>query len=196
MHIGLKIKALRNDKLLTQAQLAELSGLSTRTIRRLESSENVHNATLLAVLDALDTDLNELEKTFKENSTTENTVAKNSNETLLLRITSGKELSRIIENVHQYGYDYYDCHTERELKIIQEFLTITTDVGDLWGMLELGERFELENELSKQIKLLEANDFWIFGARKTEKAGNVTTAVLVIYSKDNPLIQKINLEEV
>ncbi|NTZ19181.1 XRE family transcriptional regulator [Paenibacillus sp. JMULE4] len=53
MHIGLKIKQLRKLKLLTQAQLAEISGVSERTIRRLELTGVAESTTVKLVLTAL-----------------------------------------------------------------------------------------------------------------------------------------------
>ncbi|RFA32316.1 hypothetical protein CAI16_18370 [Virgibacillus dokdonensis] len=69
MHIGLKIKDLRSIKLWTQARLADMSGVSERTVQRLETSGSAESATLLSILDTLGTNFEELENMFNEGNT-------------------------------------------------------------------------------------------------------------------------------
>lgn len=197
MHIGLKIKELRSIKLWTQAKLAEMSGVSERTVRRLEASGSAESATLLSILDALGTNLEELENMFNEDNTMkEESKEKFADVSFLHRIENGRELTRIIANAHQYGYDYHDCNTEKQIETAQEFLSVVADVLDLWDMVEIGQRFELENELSKLIKQLEENSLWVFGTRQIDKENNNwMTAIVEIYSKDNPSIQKVKLDK-
>lgn len=197
MHIGLKIKELRNLKLWTQAQLAEIAKVSERTVRRLESTGKAESATLLTVLKALDTNLEELENMFNEDDTIkEESKEKFTDVSFLHRIENGRDLVRIISHAHQYGYDYHDCNTEEQIEIAQGFLSVVADVLDLWGMVEIGQRFKLENELSKQIKQLEEDGLWVFGTRQVDKENNNwVTAIVEIYSKDNPSIQKVKLNK-
>jgi transcriptional regulator with XRE-family HTH domain len=56
------IKELRSDKGWSQERLAELSGLSLRTIQRLESSNRVSAESLLALADAFEVEVEALEK--------------------------------------------------------------------------------------------------------------------------------------
>ncbi|WP_016995515.1 helix-turn-helix domain-containing protein [Lysinibacillus boronitolerans] len=53
MNIGNKIQALRNSKLWTQEQLAEMAGVSERTISRLENGEKIGKFNLQKIMDAL-----------------------------------------------------------------------------------------------------------------------------------------------
>jgi transcriptional regulator with XRE-family HTH domain len=197
MHIGLKIKELRNLKLWTQVKLAERSGVSERTVRRLEASGKAESATLLSILDALDTNLEELGNMFNEDNTIkEESKEKFTDVSFLHRIDNGRELTRIIANAHQYGYDYHDCNTEEQIEMAQGFLSVVADVIDIWGMVEIGQRFDLEDELSKEMKLLEDNGLWVFGTRQVDKgSNNWITAIVEIYSKDNPSIQKVKLDK-
>lgn len=196
MHIGLKIKELRNLKLWTQAKLGEISGVSERTIRRLEAGENVEKETLLLVLNALGTNLEELENMFSEDNTIkEESKEKFADVSFLHRIETGRELVRIIASAHQYGYDYHDCKTEEQTETAQGFLTVVADVLDIWDMIEIGQRFDLENDLTKQIKELEGHGLWVFGDRQVNKENNWVTAIVEIYSKDNPMIQKVKFDK-
>lgn len=196
MHIGLKIKELRNLKLWTQAKLGEISGVSERTIRRLEAGENVEKETLLLVLNALGTNLEELENMFSEDNTIkEESKEKFADVSFLHRIETGRELVRIIASAHQYGYDYHDCKTEEQTETAQGFITVVADVLDIWDMIEIGQRFDLENDLTKQIKELEGHGLWVFGDRQVNKENNWVTAIVEIYSKDNPMIQKVKFDK-
>jgi transcriptional regulator with XRE-family HTH domain len=57
LHLGDDVKLLRQSKLLTQEKLHEMSGVSERTIRRLEATGKAESATLISILDALGTTL-------------------------------------------------------------------------------------------------------------------------------------------
>ncbi|MBL3645522.1 helix-turn-helix transcriptional regulator [Bacillus sp. RHFB] len=196
MHKGLKIKELRNLKLWTQAQLAEISGISERTVRRIESTGKAESATLLSILKALGTNLEELGKMFNEDDTIkEESKDKYTDLRFLQRIESGRELVRIISSAHEYGYDYNDCKTEEQIEDAQGFLEVVADVLDIWDMIEIGQRFDLENELSKHIKKLEELGLWVFGDRQVNNENNWVTAIVEVYSKDNPLIQKMKFDK-
>lgn len=99
----------------------------------------------------------------------------------------------MIQNTDIYGYDYYDCISEEQLEVAQNFLTCVLDTIDIWSMLDIAERFSIENFLDEQIKNLERLGLWVFGNRKVNK-NNMATTVIEIYSKDNPLIQKAHLD--
>lgn len=195
MHIGSKIKELRNLKLWTQAQLSEISGVSERTIRRLESTGKAESATLLSILEALETNLEEIHGMFNEDDTIkEESKEKLADISFLHRVENGRDLVRILSSAHQYGYDYHDCTTEEQIENAQDFLTVVADVLDIWSMIEIGQKFNLENDLSKQIKQLEELDLWVFGDRQIDK-NNWVTAIVEVYSKDNPMIQKLKYDK-
>lgn len=195
MHTGQKIKELRNLKLWTQSKLAEIAGVSERTIRRLEAGENTEKETLLLVLNALDTNLEEIGNMFNDDETIkEESKVKFTDMRFVKRIESGRELVRIIASAHQYGYDYHDCKTEEQIKKAQEFLSVPADVLDIWDMIEIGQGFDLENDLSQLIKELEEIGLWVFGDRQVDN-NNWVTAIVEIYSKDNPLIQKVKFDK-
>lgn len=195
LHIGQKIKELRNLKLWTQEKLAEIASVSERTIRRLEAGENTQKETLLLVLNALGTNLEEIGNLFNDDDTIkEESKEKFTDMRFLKRIEYGRELVRIIASAHQYGYDFHDCKTEDQINKAQEFLAVVADVLDIWDMIEIGQRFDLENDLSKLIKELEEMGLWVFGDRQVDN-NNWITAIVEIYSKDNPLIQKVKFDK-
>ena len=67
MNVGEKIKSLRKEKGLTQAELAVQSGLSIRTLQRIENSEVNPSAYSLKMLSrALEVDLEDLNSRKKK----------------------------------------------------------------------------------------------------------------------------------
>lgn len=196
LHLGDGVKLLRQAKLLTQEKLHEMSGVSERTIRRLEATGKAESATLVSILDSLDTTLEELQTLIKDmetkNQSDENLVPMD----FLLRIENGKELGRIICNAHQLGYDYHDCKTDEQVEMVQGFLTSVADIMDLMSMIvELSERFELENNLTNMIRELDSKGFWVFALRQEDKQKNWITTIVEVYSKENPMIQKVKLDK-
>ncbi|WP_431810642.1 helix-turn-helix domain-containing protein [Lysinibacillus capsici] len=189
MNIGKKIQALRNSKLWTQEQLAEMAGVSERTISRLENGEKIGKFSLQKIMDTLNTTLEVLEEMTVENEQPTIPIEVN----ISYRINNARELMRLIPDTHMYGYDYHDCITEEQVEIAQNFLTSVGDAIDIWSMLELAERFNLENLLGELMTDLEKLDLWVFGSRKVNKDDWATT-IIEIYSKDNPLIQKAHLD--
>ncbi|WP_137744592.1 helix-turn-helix domain-containing protein [Robertmurraya siralis] len=195
MHIGNKVKELRNLKLWTQAQLAESAKVSERTVRRLEATGKAESATLLSILNALETNLAELESLFdNEDVLKDEGKQKFADTKFLQRVMNGRELARMISSVHSFGYDYHDCNTEEQIEVVQGFLATVADVIDIWNMIEIGQRFELEIMLNEQIKQLEERGLWIFGLRQVNN-DNWITVVIEIYSKDNPMIQKVKIDQ-
>ena len=66
--LGIKIQELRKQKGMTQEDLAEKTGLSVRTIQRIESGEvDPRSYTLSQIAEALGVDLAELTKEHEEN---------------------------------------------------------------------------------------------------------------------------------
>jgi transcriptional regulator with XRE-family HTH domain len=62
LEIGMTFRSLREHKLLSQEKLAELSGLSLRTIQRVEAGHRVSFASLRALAAAFETDVDSLER--------------------------------------------------------------------------------------------------------------------------------------
>jgi transcriptional regulator with XRE-family HTH domain len=61
-----KVKILREQKNLTQTELAEKSGLSLRTIQRIESGQSLKGFTLKAIAQTLETEPENLFSNKKE----------------------------------------------------------------------------------------------------------------------------------
>jgi transcriptional regulator with XRE-family HTH domain len=72
---GMNLRALREQKLLSQERLAEMSGLSLRTIQRVEAGHRVSYASLRALAATLEIDVDSLERElYAVNKPTDNFV--------------------------------------------------------------------------------------------------------------------------
>jgi hypothetical protein len=173
-----------------------MSGVSERTIRRLEATGNAESATLVSILNALGTTLEELQTLINDRKSKDQSDENFVPIDFLLRIENGKELGKIIANAHQLRYDYHDCKSDEHVDMVQGFLTIVADIMDLMSMITvLSERFNLENTLTDMIRELDGNGFWIFALRQEDKMEQWITAIIEVYSKDNPMIQKVKLDK-
>lgn len=128
--------------------------------------------------------------TLDNESTGENETNENEPLQFLQRVENGRDLVRIIADVHQYGFGYHDCETKDQVEEVQAFLTTVGDVIDIWTMVEIGRQFDLENILDEQIKNLERLNFWVFGLRQFDEESKWATAIVQVYSKNNPMIMK------
>lgn len=184
MKTGKKIQRLRNSKLWTQEQLAEKSGVSERTISRLENGETISKDSLQRILHALGVTLEEILVDSEESSEKQDTV------NYAARICDAKTLANFVADTHHYGYDYDNHLTDEQIEAAQNFLISVNEVIDIWSMLDIQERFELEKFLEELIHDLEKLDLWIFGDKKVDK-NNWTTTIIKVCSKNNRSIIKM-----
>ncbi|GGH27379.1 HNH endonuclease [Sphingobacterium alkalisoli] len=119
----------------------------------------------------------------------------------LSRITSGKDLFNIINEVYGYRTDYDDIKSEEEMNFIGGFIQALIDYGDISGMIEAHDKVRIGYELQKLIDEIENKGYYIFGERGLEpmfshqpKSDKWTVATIIIKRKENPEIIKIDLE--
>lgn len=123
---------------------------------------------------------------------------KGTNNNVLKRITTGKQLLDIIFGVEANQYDHDELQTQEEVSLIGGFLQNLQDYGDIISLegMEKGEQIQLSFDLNKDIKNIEDCGFFIFGERKSSKMTNANKedlgtwdiAVVSIVRKNNPAI--------
>ncbi|MCP1310809.1 hypothetical protein, partial [Paenibacillus tyrfis] len=84
----------------------------------------------------------------------------------LPRITTGKEIINILDGAMGYDFDHDEPSNEIEVELISGFLQYLPDFGDLLSDFESGERVRFGFEITKMIKELLDNDYYVFGARE------------------------------
>jgi hypothetical protein len=130
----------------------------------------------------------------------------NSENRILQRITSGKELVNIIIGMHASQFDHDELKSEQEVQIIGSFLQNLSDWGDILGDLinEHQQKVELGYNLTKDIEEIENLGFYIFGDSRRSRMTNDSKidlgiwkiATIYIMRKDNPRIINFNLADI
>lgn len=120
----------------------------------------------------------------------------NNEPTHLRSILSGREIVRIIDDVHFYSFDKDDNLSREESLLIDIFLESLEDWGDLFGMtvVERGQRTEVEFNFDDQIKQLMQNGFMVFGERyhtKVKDFGEAEVAAIRVSRVTNPEIKRV-----
>ncbi|MBP1593065.1 MAG: hypothetical protein H6Q12_83 [Bacteroidetes bacterium] len=110
----------------------------------------------------------------------------------LNRVTSGKELSIILNGTYGSYTDYDDSIGEDEVEYIAGTLQELSDYIDIYGDLEPYDKIKTDFQLNKLIKDIEEHGFYLFGDRHTEKwkfmNGNIEVCpvcTLVIKKQDD-----------
>lgn len=121
----------------------------------------------------------------------------------LTRITSGKELFNIINEIHGYKTDYDELKDEEEANFIGSFIQTLVDYGDISSMVEPFDKVKIGYELQKLINELEERGYFVFGDRGLEpmfpekpKSEKWSVATIIIRKKENPEIIKVELDNV
>lgn len=191
--VGEKIKVLRRKKCWPQSQLAEITGLSERTIQRIENNEVASMESLKAIASAFDISVDDLTKTKEQ---------KNKKLDFLIRVTTERELFELIEGSHAHQFHHDDPENSDEVEIIGEFLQNVKDYGDIWDDIEPQDKVRATFDANIWIKNLEDLGLWVFGGKfkKTclTRMGPVDLNVLCIslYRSDDPkIISAENLKE-
>ncbi|WP_291593369.1 HNH endonuclease signature motif containing protein [Bacteroides sp.] len=120
----------------------------------------------------------------------------------LARITSGKELLRIITDSHGYRTDYDEPINEEEVQYIGNIFQTLTDYGDISYVFEPYDRIQVGHELNDLLKDIEEKGYFLFGEENIEKRkfkdGEVLSwkvATLVLKRKDSEEIIKLDLDK-
>lgn len=115
----------------------------------------------------------------------------------LKRIENGKEILNIVIGAYAYEFDNDEVKSEEEANYIGGFLQMIQDWGEIGEDIGSADRVSAAFQLTGDIKELNDNGFWVFGARVTKdiKAGGVVdkwpVAVVRVYRKNNPNIIKV-----
>ncbi len=197
MNIGKRIKNLRERRAWSQDQLAEVAGVSVRTVQRIEKGDEPSLETLKSLASAFEIDVAEFTVTPPDQKTSEH--ARGS---LMLRVTSGKDLFAVLPGSHSFGYENDEPKDEMELELLGDFFTGLQDWGDMLAEISARKRLRLEHEYTEYIYQLEQFGFWVFaGIEKRNvkingKATDWRVARVSVIRSDSPTIVVVDHENV
>ena len=122
-----KIKSLRVRRAWSQEQIADIAGVSHRTIQRIEAGSKASFESLRAIAAAFDLDVNEI----LEKPQPARKQAQEPPQHFLSRITTGKELFDIVGGAHAGHFDNDELHTQEEVDLVGAFLQDMRDYLDI-----------------------------------------------------------------
>lgn len=121
----------------------------------------------------------------------------------LSRITSGKELLRIISDSHGYRTDYDEPKDIDESQYIGNIFQRLTDYGDISFTFEPYDRIQVSHELTNLLKDIEEKGYFLFGEENIEKmkfkdgeSASWKVATLVLKRKNSEEIIKLDLDNI
>ena len=120
----------------------------------------------------------------------------------LVRVTTGKDIMRIVGGACAFSFEHDEPQSEMERDLLGGFLQEAQDWGDLSGDLEAGDRVNAAYRLSTVLRELEDAGFWVFAAREIQQMeGGIghpsawPVAILRVNRKTNPDIHKVKLPD-
>lgn len=198
MKVSERIRRLRAQKAWTQPELAEASGITIRTVQRLEAGQSVSAETLKRVAKAFGVPLETLQ------SPSDQEAQSNATGEFLPRITNGADLAAIIADIYALGPSYDTPKDAEEAERIAGFVRLLQDYGDIWNDLEAADHVHATWALQQELDTLESSGLWVFGARihrnvrwAQSNGSEVWTwpiAAVRIVSKTSPEIIRVHRE--
>jgi transcriptional regulator with XRE-family HTH domain len=182
-----RIKVLREQRAWSQEQLAEISGVSGRTVQRIENGQPASLETLKAIAAAFDLDVHDLTKPNLKGS-------RGAEVSFLVKMSTGNELLSIVGGADAFQFDNDELQGQDDVDLIGYFLQELKDTGDLWGDMEPIDHVREVYRFSEQIRELEEAGFLVFALRYPQQfvfGENKTTlnvAYVFVARRDNPKI--------
>jgi len=198
-HYGERIRELRKKRAWPQEQLAEVAGISVRTIQRIEGGEPASFETLKAMANALDVAVEELLTAPEQSSKPPGPVS--SPVTFLTRIRTGKDLFGFLGGAGAHLFDEGNLEHPDDIELIAALFQDLHDYGDIWSDLEPAERVRVPYSFNERICEIEERGLWIFAGtqKRTFSAGDTRVpmnVVLVCIVKDsNPAIIRLENDD-
>lgn len=196
-HAGDIVKELRAKFNWSQAKLAEFSGVSERTIQRLEKDGNAEHETLLAVANVFEVDV-ELLKFKQGDAPSEEELKKILKEFRFLKeVKTGKEMMDLIVGSYAIHSDHPQPNNKEEASLFGAFLENCQDWGDLWSDIPQSGRVDAIMGIHQQMEELNAVGFLVFSeTRKMVLTNKETgkepfhfnTVTIMIVTAGNPAI--------
>jgi HNH endonuclease len=120
----------------------------------------------------------------------------------LTRLTTGKEVLKVVDGAYAFLFDHDELHNEAEVELVGSFLQNAQDWGDLVDELEYSDRVRIGFQLTRSLRELEDAGFFVFGGREVRIAeGGIggpskwPVAILHVIRKTDKSIIMVNLHD-
>src|SRR6266446_3825235 len=176
-----RIKELRIKRAWSQEVLAAISGISVRTVQRIEAGHAVALDTLQALANALDINVTDLGQAKGASLPTD------SNGILLVRIQTGRDLFTLVRDAKLYGLDHGEIDAEM-VELVAAFLQDVRDQADIGRWFGPGDWIRTYSQFTSRIQELEDAGLCVFAMRQCD-----VVTVYVVKNTD-PAIGRLNVD--
>ena len=186
---GATVRSAREARGWTQEKLAEISGLSVRTLQRVEGKGIASFDTVHRLASALGLRSEELLRSKVQKR-------KEAEFTFLPRLTTGTAITNIIGGAEAYLPQHDEPNDESEADLIGRFLDLAHDWGECWDEVSPGKKTKVALSFKEELRELAENGFIVFGGRVPILFGNtgvkLSTAAFIIVRATSPFIIKLD----
>jgi transcriptional regulator with XRE-family HTH domain len=177
--LGQLLKKVRANNAWSQEQFAEISGISTRALQRIEGGEKANMETLRAIAAALNMEVTTLlpvntlmgEEEFAKvqaqaDDQAQKELAQLEKElNVLPRMRNGKELLTAVASVQALNTDHPHPVSEEEASTIADLLGLVRDYADIHNDLEPQQQMEIILDATRRLEELERSGLVVFAGR-------------------------------
>lgn len=187
------VKSLREQRSWTQSHLAQVTGLSDRTIQRIESDGTASKESLLALASAFEIDVT----TLSEEPTKK--AEKLPPVKLLVICEKGNELLDLSAGTHLFQPSFAEPNSSETAELIASFFDYIRDCGDILSEVSFQDRVKFGLELTDLMKQLNELGYLVFVHRRKVKMRSnndpnffmdAEILTVVVTEKENPKIIK------
>jgi len=185
------VKNKREERGWTQSHLAEVAGLSVRTVQRLEKEGAASKETLLAIASVLEIDV----KTLTEKKVS-NATKPDGKVVLLPLIENGKQALDIVWGAHAFEMDHPHVKGE-DAAAVGALLESLKDMGEIGPECGLGRKIEWAQDIDSLLEDVTACGFLVFGRNKEtkiitgdQKKMDFNIATVLVAERENPAVIK------
>lgn len=201
-HLGTVIKVYREDFKFTQEKLAEIAGVTPRTIQRVEAHDECQDHTLGQIAKAFEVGKEELltycdfltkleEKALEYEAMPPE---ERPNPVFLKRIVEGAVVLQMATSTLASLHHNDNPTTTEEAEVIGGFLQDLADYREVWGNIPLNERMIIGVEFTERIQKLDDLGFMVYATVINQRVDfhgqddSLETAVIFVLQKTNPLV--------
>lgn len=156
------VKKAREERAWPQRQLAEIAGVTLRTVQRVEKDGSASFETLMGLASAFEIDVKELSPSSNSKKVTRPEKAVYQ----LPRLATGRNLTDVIKNSDEYEIVHDGANHLKTVEFMRRVLISLKQKMIQWKESSSDEQIKLEFELSEAIQEMEKFGFYLFGTQR------------------------------
>lgn len=157
------VKTMREERAWPQRQLADVAGVNIRTVQRVERDGAASFDTLMAIAQAFDINVKELNPLSKHRP--KEAMAPTVH--FLRRLATGADVADVLGGADLFQISNDTADDPRAVNAMVSILDLFKQDVVRWHDATAAKRLKVELELSQELKGLESYGFYLFGIQRT-----------------------------